>query len=134
MCEEKRVPIEYSFDAAKHVIRTVVTGEVTPAEVAAALQRVSNEPWFPAPSVADVREAAANFTGDQVRAVAADLRRLHPQLHDHPIAVIVSSDLSFGFVRMLGLLLDDVATIVPFRETDNAMVWLASRPPGSLPS
>lgn len=126
------MPIEYSYDAEERLIRTVASGDVTPADVAAALHQVSTEPWFPAPSLADVREATASFTGEQVRTVAANFRRFDPQFRNSPIAVIVSSDLSYGFVRMLGLLLDDVATIVPFRDVESAMAWLG--PSRLLPS
>lgn len=119
------MPIAYSYDAVRGLIQTVATGHVSPVEAAAHFRDVGNEPWFPAPSLADVRAASTDMSGEEVRQIANHFRQFKPPLRDTPIAVVVSSELAYGLVRMMGLLLDDVAVIHPFRDIAAAMEWLA---------
>jgi hypothetical protein len=42
-----------------------------------------------------------------------------------PTAVLVSSDVAFGMLRMLEIMLDGIASIRPFRSSADAHAWLA---------
>jgi hypothetical protein len=114
--------ISYSFDPTHGLLTTVVAGQVSAAEVTAYLHEVATKPWFPAPSVTDVRDAAA-ASGEEVRAIADGFRSFGTRFGQARIAVLVDSDVSYGLVRMISLLLDDVATIRPFRDQALARAW-----------
>ena len=116
--------ITYSYDAGRKLLETHVSGDVRLSEVDEYFQRVSGEPWFPAASLTDVREAHASMPSTDVRAIAALLRRLGPVLRGIPLAVLVGSEVAFGLVRMLGLLLDDDVNVRPFRSAQSALAWL----------
>jgi hypothetical protein len=124
--QEGPMPIKYTYDASCGLIRTVVTGHVTPSEITDYFRSVSKESYFPAPSLTDARQALPDMRGDEIRSIANSFRALASTMRDSPIAVIVSSDLAFGLVRMLGLFLDDAAVIHPFRDAERAMEWLTS--------
>ena len=118
------MPIVYSFDAEHGLIRTVVTGHVTRADVGEYFRQVQKESYFPAPSLTDVRDASADLSGDDVRGITKDFQCFGEAMRPCPIAVVVSSELSYGLTRMISLLLDDVANIRPFRDEDAATAWL----------
>jgi hypothetical protein len=119
------MPITYSFDAAQDLIHTAVTGDVRPGAIEDHLRAICAEPWFPAPALVDTRLAEANISSAEIRAVVEVFRKLGPRFNHAAIAVIVGSDVAFGLVRMIELMLDDVITITPFRDTASALAWLA---------
>jgi hypothetical protein len=121
-----RVTITYAFDPPPNLIRTTVTGESTLAEILSHLRRVSLEPWFPSPALVDARTAsAAALPNRDIRAIIDELRALGPRLDGAPIAVLVRSEVSYGLVRMLEILLEGEVTIRPFRHQDEAINWLS---------
>ncbi|HTO72746.1 MAG TPA: hypothetical protein VMJ30_02955, partial [Gemmatimonadales bacterium] len=104
------------------------------AEIHEHLRNVEQESWFPAPALVDARFAAPAVSGADVRGIVARLVAFGERMRDAPIAVVVSSDLGYGLVRMIGLLLDDRISVLPFRELTAADAWLArgpASPPGS---
>ena len=119
------MPITYSFDPSEHVIHTLVTGEARLATIREHLNAISAEPWFPAPAVVDVRLAGTGIPSAEVRSVVDIFRRLGPRLDGAPIAVIVASDVAYGLVRMMEIMLDDVVSIAPFHDMASARAWLA---------
>ncbi len=121
------MPIEYSYDSEKRLQTTVVTGDVGFAEAAAHFEQVSREPWFPAPSLTDVRGTTPTIPSSEVRAIVELFRDLGPRIREVPIAVLVDSDVSYGLVRMLQLLLEDSVTLRPFRDREKALHWIAER-------
>jgi hypothetical protein len=63
-------------------------------------------------------------TPAEVRDVVDHLRQLSLDETLGPTAVVVSSDVAFGMLRMLEILIEDVVVIRPFREYDDAVKWL----------
>jgi hypothetical protein len=124
------MPISYSYDAGRGLLETAVTGEVGLADVQAYFRQVAAEPWFPAPSITDLRHASPNLPSADVRAIAQLLRRLGPRLDGTPVAAVVATDVAYGLVRMVDLMVDDVVTLRAFRDRGEALAWIAehSRP------
>ncbi|MGH7681823.1 MAG: hypothetical protein ACRENN_07540, partial [Candidatus Eiseniibacteriota bacterium] len=62
-------------------------------------------------------------------------RMLSKQSQLGPGAVIVNSDLAFGMMRMLGMLVEDVCQVRPFRTVAEADWWIdnlrARKPAGA---
>jgi hypothetical protein len=121
------MPIAYSHDPLHGLIRTVVTGRVTPPEVADYFHKIKAETWYPAPSLTDCREASANMSVDELREITDYFRQFDLHVRRFPIAVVVSSNMAYGLVRMTGLLLDEAANIRPFQDIERAMDWLGPK-------
>ena len=66
------------------------------------------------------------LTPAEIRQIVALLRRLGQESKLGPTAVLVSTDVAFGLMRMLEILVDDVAKVKPFRDEREARGWLAS--------
>ena len=127
------MPISYSFDPSLRLVMTFATGEVSFAEIRDHIGHVMGEPWFPAPALVDTRGASADIPGEEVRQIVELLGSLASAMHATPIAVLVPSDLAYGLVRMIGLLLGDRLSIVPFHDAAPAMSWLQKRLDVTLP-
>jgi hypothetical protein len=120
------MPITYKHVPETGVLEIVASGDIGLAEVASCLTAVRGEPWFPAPAIADVRGVTPSIPSHEVREVAGLLRAMAPQLKSVPVAIVVSSTVLFGLVRMLELMLDDVISIKPFHDFESARDWLAN--------
>jgi hypothetical protein len=75
----------------------------------------------------DARSAEISFHPDETREIVALLLSLGRQSKLGPTAIVVSNDITFGILRMLAMLLADVAVIRPFRDEQEAHRWLASQ-------
>ena len=127
------MPITYSFDPSLRLIETVVLGKISSTDVRDHLERVQGEPWFPAPAMVDTRGASADMPSHEVRAIVDLLGNLASRLRATPIAVLVPSDIAYGLVRMISLLLEDRLSIMPFRDATHAMSWLQQGVHDTLP-
>ena len=72
----------------------------------------------------DARGATARFSSEQVRKFVAVLERLARDSRLGPTAVVVSDDVTYGMVRMLGMFVDETCAIEPFRDPEDAKRWL----------
>ena len=57
--------------------------------------------------------------------IADVLRRLAINSRIGSTAIIVDSDVEYGMLRMLGILIEDVCRVQPFRRQEEAEKWLA---------
>jgi hypothetical protein len=74
----------------------------------------------------DARGISSDFSQQDVRMIADVLRRLAIHSRIGPTAVIVDSDVEYGMLRMLGILIEDVCRVQPFRRQEEAEQWLAN--------
>lgn len=77
----------------------------------------------------DARDADLSFaiSPAEIRQIVALIRTLCQQSKFGPTAILVSTDFSFGIMRAMEMLLDDVAEIRSFRDEKLARSWLASK-------
>ena len=73
----------------------------------------------------DARGISSDFSQQDVRVIADVLRRLAINSRIGPTAIIVDSDVEYGMLRMLGILIEDVCRVQPFRRQEEAEKWLA---------
>jgi hypothetical protein len=125
------VPIAYSFDPTRWRVTTVVTGRVGLSEIRDHVHSVEHQSWFPAPALVDTRPASADFTNAEIRTIVALLAELGLRLGGIRIAILVPSDVAYGLVRMIGILLEERVTVLPFRDPAQAEAWLRGTPDGS---
>ena len=85
----------------------------------------------------DARRAVPDVTAQEVRCIVDMVCAEANRKVLGPTAVVVSTELAFGMLRMLEQLVGDVALIRPFRDYATAVDWLATQSgpdEGSIPS
>jgi hypothetical protein len=75
----------------------------------------------------DARHAVIDFSPAEVREMVELLRSLSLGDRLGPTAVVVSSAVGYGVMRMLEILVEDVCVVRPFRDLAQAEVWLRDR-------
>ena len=76
------------------------------------------------PELVDAAQAKAALTPLEVRQVVNIMRQIGDTSHLGPTAVVVSDDITYGMLRMLGILIEDVYAVQVFRRMDDAERWL----------
>lgn len=82
----------------------------------------------------DARTASPDFSSEDVREIVSLLKGFAKEHTLGPTAVIVSTDLGFGMMRMLEILVADICAIRPFRDVDAALEWLRKTRPAHASS
>ena len=72
----------------------------------------------------DARGFSTDISQKAVYTIVDVLRRLGKESCLGPTAVIVDSDVGYGMLRMLGVLVEDVCQVHPFRRQEDAEQWL----------
>ena len=72
----------------------------------------------------DGRAATPNWSSAEAREIVKLLTTFGLESALGPTAVVVSSDLAFGMLRMLEIMLEEVCIVKPFRDRDAAEQWL----------
>jgi hypothetical protein len=99
-------------------------GPITAADIRTHLHVERREGGLGYAELIDAREASPAFCAEDVRGVVAWLRefaRLHAL---GPTAVVVSTPVAYGMMRMIDLLTEDFCVIRPFLDMDAAEAWL----------
>lgn len=125
------MPVTTRFEPDTGIAHYVATGELTLAEVLAALGEVYSDPAYKSPSRSlwEMKDAHPKLDGDDVLSVV-NFVRTHRPSGEGRAAIVAERDLAFGLSRMYELLADDqrVATRV-FREVERARQWLLEDEP-----
>jgi hypothetical protein len=118
------VPITATFDHQHRRVIAVAEGRVTLDEIRSHLEEERQEPALGYSELIDARGVIPDFPPADVRILVAWLRWLGERTRLGPTAVVVDSDLAFGMVRMVEMLVDDVCQVRPFRNKLDAELWL----------
>jgi hypothetical protein len=118
------VPITATFDHQHRRVVAVAEGHVTLDEIRTHLEEERQEPALGYSELIDARGVIPDFPPADVRILVAWLRWLGERTRLGPTAVVVDSDLAFGMVRMIEMLVDDVCQVRPFRDKLDAELWL----------
>ena len=123
------MPITLKVDHERRERESVATGRITYAEIEQHLLHERNFGGLAYKEFIDARDANLVFAGypAQIRQTVALIRNLGQESTLGPSAVLVSNDFSFGVITFLGLLVEDVAEIMPFHDESEARAWLASK-------
>ena len=73
----------------------------------------------------DARGAGISWTLDEIRRIVELLRSLGQESKLGPTAILVSTDVTFEVIRMFEASVEDVCTVKPFRNEQEARAWLA---------
>jgi hypothetical protein len=120
------MPIACELDHERGLLLGVAKGALTCAEVLAHLgARETLENAAPLPLLLDAREAKHSAISQAaVREIVDRLRQMAKQHRLAATAIVVDDNVSYGVLRMMGILADDVCHIQPFRDRRSAEQWL----------
>ena len=118
------MPITATFDHQHRRVVAVAEGRITLDEIRSHLEEERQEPALGYAELIDARGVIPDFPPADVRILVAWLRWLGERTRLGPTAVVVDSDLAFGIVRMVEMLVDDVCQVKPFRTKLDAELWL----------
>lgn len=118
------MPITATFDHQHRRVVAAAEGHVTLDEIRTHLEEERQEPALGYSELIDARGVIPDFPPADVRILVAWLRWLGERTRLGPTAVVVDSDLAFGMVRMIEMLVDDVCQVRPFRDKLDAELWL----------
>ncbi len=116
--------IGYSVDAKQRLVTTVAQGTVSAADVREHLSSEQRDSALPFRELIDARHAWIDLSSAEVREIVNLLRSLSLQHYLGPTAVVVSSPVAFGVMRMLENLVEDVCVVRAFRDFAQAETWV----------
>ena len=122
------MPITYDMDQARRRLAAVATGSVTYPDVLAHLEMERLDDGLPVHELIQATNATAVLSTAEVRGVVDRLRELGRVNALGPTAVVVGNDVSYGILRMLETLVEDVCDVRPFRHRADAEAWLETIP------
>jgi hypothetical protein len=121
------MPIILNVDHEGHHVDSVAVGSISYADVENHLLTERHFKGLAYKEFIDARGAGLSFTPAEVRQIVEFLRSLGRESKLGPTAVLVSTDVAFGVMRMLEVLVEDVCEVKAFREEQEARAWLAMR-------
>jgi hypothetical protein len=116
--------IGYSVDTMQRLVTTVAEGPVSAEDVRKHLASEERDSALRFRELIDARRAWIDFSPAEVREIVDFLRSLSQQHYLGPTAVVVSSPIAFGVMRMLENLVEDVCVVRPFRDLAQAESWV----------
>jgi hypothetical protein len=114
-------------DTERNEVTTIAEGTVTLDEVRAHLHREKSDSALPYRELIDARNAVVMLSSSELQQIVELLRSLARSRRLGPTAVVVSTDVAYGTLRMLQILVEDVCVVRPFRDLAAATLWLNGR-------
>ena len=105
------------------VVRT--EGTITLDDVLAHLEEERRDAGLSYSELIDGRGSTPALSSADVRAIVDALSRVAKESRLGPTAILVDTDLAYGILRMLEILVEDVCAVRPFRHREEAEKWLA---------
>ena len=118
--------VTLSTDDASRLLTVIAEGAISFDDIRAHLLDERSDGALGYHELIDARRATASVTGADVRRVVDLVRSEADGMALGPTAVVVSNDFVYGMLRMVEMLVEDVAAIRPFRDYREAVRWLAS--------
>jgi hypothetical protein len=116
--------LSHTVDAARNEVTTTAEGTVTLEEVRAHLSREKGDFALPYRELIDAREAVVRLSSSELQEIVRLLRTLARSHRLGRTAVVVSTDVAYGIMRVFQVLVEDVCEVQPFRDLTAAALWL----------
>ena len=123
------LPVAYSIDSARGLIRTTCSGPVTLKEVVEHFQTLRQDPLFMGKLDVLLNVSDANLLPEtsNLDRVVAELRAFQGESPFRACAIVASSDPMFGMMRMFEVIAgNNFRAIRVFRDVAAAESWLVS--------
>jgi hypothetical protein len=121
------MPIILGVDHEQNEVDAVAIGLVSFEDVTNHLSIERKSGGLSYKKFIDARGACLNWTPEEVPRIVELIQTLGRGSKLGPTAVLVSSEIDFGMVRTLELLLEYTAAVRPFLVEQEARAWLAER-------
>ena len=124
------MPVTYTIDTQKRVIRTRCMGMVTFAEVVEHFHALERDPECGEglDVLLDVSEVNSLPDASQIRAVALELKKIQKNVKFGACAIVAARDALFGMLRMFEVMAQEYFRVIcVFRATNEAEAWLDSQ-------
>lgn len=118
------MPINFSVDHAARKIIATATGPVTYAEIIDHIEEEERSDSLPYAELIIATDATAAFSTAEVRWIVEYLRGRRRISALGRTAIVVRNETTFGMLRMLSILLEEVAETGVFRNEAEAVKWL----------
>jgi hypothetical protein len=122
-----RMGITFQFDRNAGILRTKAEGALDYEEIYTHLIQERNAAGLSWPEIVDARAASFDVTDGEIRALIWLLYSFGETHELGPTALVVSTDIAWGVVRMMGAIAGDMAPVAPFWTTEDAEAWLSDR-------
>jgi hypothetical protein len=120
------MPVNHTVDHGRRAMHATAAGPITMDDIR---KHLAGERRDRAMGYCELIEA----TGATVAFSAGDVRKTVDLLHVlsqegalGPTAIVVGDDVSYGMVRMLGMLVEGLCEVRPFRGLHEAELWLTA--------
>ncbi len=117
--------ITITVDHPRRLLLVRAVGPITFEDIRTHLEEERVIGGLPYRELIDARGFTPAFSLKEVRAVVELLRRLGGESRLGPTAIIVDSEIGYGMIRFLEILVEDVCAVRPFWHQDEAEAWLA---------
>ena len=114
-------------DERRRELTVIAEGRIDFEAIRAHLARERSSDALGDRELIDARRAIPDVTSEEVRRIVDLVRAEATRKVLGPTAVVVSTAVAFGMLRMLEQLVEDVALIRPFRDYAAAVEWLATQ-------
>ncbi|HEX8906733.1 MAG TPA: hypothetical protein VF771_17920 [Longimicrobiaceae bacterium] len=120
------MPIEFTVDHDRKEVTAKAVGRITLDEIVRHLDGEHGQRGIPYRELVDASGATAAFTHAEARQLVELARRLAAAGGFGPTAILVSNAVTYGMLRLLEVLMEDVAPLRPFwaDEREQAEQWL----------
>ena len=124
------MPVTLDVDHQQQTTRVTVIGDITIEDVRVHLGEEGERTGLGFRELIDASRATVTFSSEDARRIVEILKKLGGKSALGPTAIIVSDDLTYGMIRMIGSLLDEICEIRAFRiaERHKAEEWLETAP------
>lgn len=122
------MPMTYTIDEEKSLVRILGTGRVTDEEMLECISSLRSDPKLEAHmnTLSDMRDIEVGFTSDGVAGMLEIMESTADRRSAARAAIVVGSDLAFGMARMLEIQATDRLhpSFQVFRDMAAACRWL----------
>jgi hypothetical protein len=116
--------LSHTVDSDRKEVTTIAEGTVTLADVRIHLQREREDMALPFRELIDARHAVVRLSAAEVQEIVRLLRNHARNYRLGRTAIVVSTDVAYGILRMLQMFVEDVCVVRPFRDLATAESWL----------
>ena len=120
--------ITCTFLHEQNYLKVIASGPITFEEVRTHLLIERHEHGLAYPELIDAGTATPSWTSAQAREIVSQVTSIAKESALGPTAIVVSDAHSYGMIRMLEILLDQVCILRPFYHYDEAVKFLQAFP------
>lgn len=119
------MPVMHVVDYERREMCTRADGPITLDDILKHLTQEHRDKGLAYRELIEASAATPAFSSSDVRKTVEALRAYGQEGFLGPTAIVVGSDVAYGMMRMLSILLEGVCELQPFRSRQEAKKWLA---------